>query len=925
VLTLGALSFAVPAALVALAALPLLWYLLRATPPKPRRIAFPPLLILAGLVDRDRTAVRTPWWLIVLRLALASALILAAAEPLLSEGKNGRLQGPLLIVVDDGWAAAKNWPLVRAALARLSEEAGRSGQPVLLLPTALRAAAAEPAGAPIFLPAGRLRTLAESLEPKPWAVDRAGALAALKATGAEALRQAQAAGLTIVWLADGLATTTPTGAGQRTPRQEEAEHASPDRAFVTELQRLGPVTVYLPEPTTLPLTLTRVPARDSGPDALVVSRPRATGPAAARLRLADDEGQLLASVDLAFPADARKSSERPQLAAEWRARLNRIEVAGEGHAGAVLLADQRWQRPPVGIVAPADADQPLLAGAYYVERALEPLAEVRRGTIETLLQRDLTLLVLIDAGALDPAAEAAVRAWVEAGGQLLRFAGPALARAGGKDALLPVPLRASERTIGGALAWDRAGRLAPFAAESPFRGLAVPDDVVIHRQVLAEPGTDRDGTTGGTGGGGEGAAWARLTDGTPLITARALGQGRTILVHSTANAEWTNLPLSGLFVAMLERIVQLGRGAGPAGPAAALLPIATLDGFGRLGPPPATAQAIAAAGFESLTPGPLHPPGVWGSGGRRFAFNLAPSLGDPQPLEELRGTANREAYGESPVLALRPWLLLAAACLAIVDLAVSVRLMGVLRISATAALAVLALPAFAAAEVPPAALETRLAFVRTGDVRTDQVSRAALVGLSRVVNLRTAATLAAPDGVDPETDELAFYPFLYWPLEAGHKALAAPARQRLKAYLESGGTIVFDVSAGVPQGELRRLAELLDLPPLEPAPDDHLLHRAYYLLRDLPGRWTGETVWVEPVDARVNDGVSRVVAGSHDWGGAWAIDETTLKPILPVVPGGERQRELAYRFGINLVMYVLTGNYKADQIHLPAILERLGR
>ncbi|MDS4072468.1 MAG: BatA domain-containing protein, partial [Defluviicoccus sp.] len=392
-LTLGALSFAVPGALVALGALPVLWYLLRATPPKPRRIVFPPLQILAGLVDRDRVAVRTPWWLIVLRLSLAGALILAAAEPLLSEGKDRHLEGPLLIVVDDGWASAKNWPLVRAALARLSDEAERSGQPALLLPTAPRAGTAEPAAAPIFVPAGRLRALTESLEPKPWAVDRVGALAALKAAGGEALRQAQAAGLAVIWLADGLAANTPME-----PGQERADTASADRAFLAELQRLGPVTVYLPDPGSLPFTLRRVPARDGRPDTLTVSRPQPLGPAAARVRLVDDEGRLLASVDLAFPADARTVSERPQLAAEWRARLNRIEVAGEGHAGAVLLADQRWQRPPVGIVAPADADQPLLAGAYFLERALEPVAEVRRGTIEALLQRELTLMILVDAG-----------------------------------------------------------------------------------------------------------------------------------------------------------------------------------------------------------------------------------------------------------------------------------------------------------------------------------------------------------------------------------------------------------------------------------------------------------------------------------------------------------------------------------------------
>ena len=70
--------------------------------------------------------------------------------------------------------------------------------------------------------------------------------------------------------------------------------------------------------------------------------------------------------------------------------------------------------------------------------------------------------------------------------------------------------------------------------------------------------------------------------------------------------------------------------------------------------------------------------------------------------------------------------------------------------------------------------------------------------------------------------------------------------------------------------------------------------------------------------------MSSIIVGSHDWAAAWAIDDAR-KPMLPVVPGGERQREMAYRFGINLLMYVLTGNYKADQVHLPAILERLGQ
>ena len=114
------------------------------------------------------------------------------------------------------------------------------------------------------------------------------------------------------------------------------------------------------------------------------------------------------------------------------------------------------------------------------------------------------------------------------------------------------------------------------------------------------------------------------------------------------------------------------------------------------------------------------------------------------------------------------------------------------------------------------------------------------------------------------------------------------------------------------------------LPPLVPVPPDHVLTKAFYLLQEFPGRWDGGTLWIQQPDERINDGVSPIIIGGNDFAAAWAID-STHRPLYPVVPGGDRQREMAFRFGINLVMYALTGNYKADQVHVPAILERLGQ
>jgi hypothetical protein len=95
-------------------------------------------------------------------------------------------------------------------------------------------------------------------------------------------------------------------------------------------------------------------------------------------------------------------------------------------------------------------------------------------------------------------------------------------------------------------------------------------------------------------------------------------------------------------------------------------------------------------------------------------------------------------------------------------------------------------------------------------------------------------------------------------------------------------------------------------------------------MQEFPGRWSGGRLWIEPTEGKVNDGVASIVVGSNDYAAAWAVDATG-RTVYPVVPGGEPQREMAYRFGVNLVMYTLTGNYKTDQVHVPAILERLGQ
>ena len=135
---------------------------------------------------------------------------------------------------------------------------------------------------------------------------------------------------------------------------------------------------------------------------------------------------------------------------------------------------------------------------------------------------------------------------------------------------------------------------------------------------------------------------------------------------------------------------------------------------------------------------------------------------------------------------------------------------------------------------------------------------------------------------------------------------------------------------------LRDILSSLDIPELEPVPRDHVLTKTFYPAAGLPrplqhrpalGR--GDAAPTNDDEARKRparggDGVSSIIITSNDLAGAWASGPTASR-CCRWSPGEPRQREFAFRAGVNIVMYTLTGNYKADQVHIPALLERLGQ
>ncbi|MFO8126775.1 DUF4159 domain-containing protein [Yoonia sp.] len=915
--SIGPIGFTVPWLLLGLIALPILWILLRAVPPAPIKRRFPGVALLLGLTDDESQSDRTPWWLLLLRILAVAAAIVGFAGPVLNPQDARDGSGDLVILLDGSWAGAPSWQARIDRVDTLLTEAALADR---------RAAVINlndlPVGELPFAAPGDWQNRLPGIQPQPWQpVD--------PATWFEDIDGR----FETYWISDGL---------EWDGRED----------LLAELEARGAVTVFQ-----TPRQIVGIrPARFENGEVIVsatrspTGNPLETNVTAIGLDPAGVERQL-ATVPLRFAPGEEVAETAMVLPPELRNRITRFEITGRRSAGAVTLTDDALKRREVALIAGRDDREglELLSPLFYLREALEPTADIIDGTLTDILLANPDVIVLADVANLAGLEAEAVQEWVENGGMLLRFAGPRLAASdqgrNETDPLLPVRLRSGGRSVGGAMSWGEPKTLAPFAEDSPFFGLPVPDDVTVTSQVMAQP----DPTLADR-------VIAQLTDGTPLVTRKVIGEGQVVLVHVTANAEWSTLPLSGLFVQMLERLAVSTRPASPDATELAgttWLPNKVLDAFGTLEDGSAL-PGVAGEVLSEGTPGPELLPGLYKGSDRQLAINV---IGEDTVLNVAQWPARIAIEGMAVVreTALKGWLLSATVLLLLIDVIASLAIGGRLRgpradVAAAVALALFWAPDAQAQAAEDFALratsEVVLAHVLTGDAETDDIAAAGLLGLSQTLFRRTSIEPAAPIGVNVESDELAFFPFLYWPVTADQPMPSREAYAKLNRYLRTGGMIMFDTrdadtarfGSGSPEGQrLQAIARSLDIPAIEPIPSDHVLTRTFYLLQDFPGRYASRDVWVEaaPIDAQqiegipfrnLNDGVTPVIIGGNDWARAWAVDGNGRR-MFPVGRGmsGERQREIALRFGVNVIMHVLTGNYKSDQVHVPDLLDRLGQ
>ena len=905
---LSALSFGNPIALWGLLSIPGIWILLKIYPPVPKTIFFPALRFLNNIRNEEETAGNTPLWLLLFRILLVSVLIIAFSQPVYNAKPKFLNNDTLLLVIDNGWSSSINWEKRKEVLIDYIDRAEQQKIPIIILPTAPKNNVLNKEL--LLLNALDAKSNIEFLTPNPWPSN-------YKLVNDKLEELPNDKNYKIIWLWDGI----------------DHENDDSSQIFAKNLESMGNLSVIDSLNNSPVKIIKNVSSINNNNFSIEIHRNIGSLEETVFLRANGNKGKLLNRKEVTFGENNRIITTDLIIPNELRNELTSISIENVNNAGAIYLFDEKWRKRNVGIYGDKEAfrTQPLLSPAYYLDRAINSFHKVQISQIDKLIKDEISVIILPGVGTIGEAINKELKEWIKNGGVLIRFAGPNLE--GSNTDLLPVKLRSVDsRAFGGALSWTEPVSIKTFTKNSPLYGVNIDNDILIKKQVIAEPSSDLFNKT-----------WASLEDGTPLITGQKYDKGWNVFFHVTANADWSNLPLSGTFVEILDKIINMSSGQLESEDNIPLSPYKLLDGFGRLVEP--TGEALPTDfNKENLIPSSGHAPGFYGNELFMRSLNLGDKLASltPQTVTFMDETTI-EKFSSNNTFELKSYLLIALLILVFLDYFISLSIRGrinfknLVNISKSIiifSVCVISLNlSQAEAKNKISALETHLAYVLTLNEEIDATSYLGLSELTKVLRERTSVEAGLPIGINIVEDDISFYPIIYWPIVSNKNLLTENTIKKIQVYMKNGGLIVFDtrdqspnniISKKVSQEQvyLKDILKSLDLPALIEVPENHVIRRSFYLLDELPGRYTGGSVWVEATAKNSRDGVSSIIIGGNNWAAAWAKDNSN-KPIFTVIPGGEKQREFSYRFGINLVMYSMTGNYKADQVHIKSILKRL--
>jgi len=890
-------------ALLGLLALPLVFFIVKLFPPTPKKFFFSSFFLINKIEKVSVTKKKFPLWLIIFRIILITLIILFFCKPYLniSENKNStETVKNYIIVADIGWSISKEWDKFKNIVNAISIEAEKQNKKIIFYHSNSK----NYNKPKVFETTQSINQYLNKINPVPWQFENSNFKEIIKQN-------------------NNFENNKTFFIYSKFDRKNYNEQIK-DLDFIYKKVK----NKILIDPVESIIYLKNVSISKESVIFEVSRHAQSKIPTEFSVRITSINNQIVFKKKFVLEQNQTIFYFNEKFPLKVLNQIHKIEIVEQNHAGAKYYFDDYSKKKKIGLYTENTQyrENFLLSPLYYLEKSLEKDNILKVGNLDQLIKFDCSVIIIPDKGKIPKKDHLKLNNWLTKGGTIIRFASTKLAN--NSISFLPASnLLMAVRNLGGPLIMEEALKISPFKKTSIFHGLPVPKDITFKKQLIIDSNNNNL------------LIAASLSDNTPLVSLGNIEKGKVFLFHITANNDWSNLPLSSLFSEMLQRIILLSEKKITKSVKSLSL-TKEINGYGNLNNTLKNSILKDAALLKKITPSENYLPGIYENNELTVALNLSDKIVDKNFKNSFDKNYEILTNFKKQILDLRPILIKIILFMFIIDMLISMILKSNFNFISSfyknknlLSLFFL-LMFFLNSNVIYSenfSKDTFLAYVKTNDKKLNAISNSGLNTIKNLLKTRTSISPVAIIEIDIIKDPLYSIPFLYWPLPEDLIELDVKTITKIKNYLANGGMILFDVigfsreSFNLDNNKFKSIKDFLssiEAADLTPIPKNHTLTKSFYLLKKFPGRWDNKNLLVENSSLELNDGVNSVILGFNDWASAWALDSNN-DPLFSVVPGGERQREASYRFGINITMYALTGNYKSDQIHYKSILNRL--
>ena len=899
---INTLAFTNYYALLGLLALPLVFLIVKLFPPTPKKIFFSSFYLIDKIDKISVAKKKIPFWLLVYRLILIILIILFFCEPYLniSEKKSDENVNNYIIVADIGWSISKEWDKFKKTVNAISIEAEKKNKTVSFY----HSNTADNFKPKVFKSSKDINQYLKNLNPVPWQFEKSYLKEIIKNN-------------------DNFKNNKVFFIFSKFDRKNYSKQIE-DLDFIDKKVK----NKILIDPVESIIFFKNINISKENIKFEIARHALLKPNTKFTIRITNIKNQLVFKKDFMLEKNQSVFYYNEKFPLKVMNQMHKIEIVEQNHAGAKYYFDDYSKKRKIGIFAEnySYKENPLLSPVYYLEKSLKEDNILTIGSLDYLIKLNCSVIIVPDKGNIPEKDHLILSNWLNNGGTLIRFSSTKLAKSNAN--FLPSSnLFMSVRNVGRTLSLAEMLKINPFKKTSIFHGLPVPKDIVFKKQLIV----DNDNSNL--------QIVASLSDKTPLVSLGKRNRGKVFLFHVTANNDWSNLPISSLFAGMLQRIILLSE-KNITESITNLSLTKEINSFGDLKNTIRNYTVKDSAVLKKVAPSKKFPPGIYENKELTVALNLSNKISDKHFKNSFDKRYRILSNFTEQIIDLRPFLIKIILLMFITDMIISMILQNHFKFISFfyKKKSIMSIFFFLILFVNSDSVysenllnDTYLAYIKTNDEKLNAISYSGLNTIKNLLETRTSVSPKAVIEIDIIKDPIYSIPFLYWPLSKDLIEINIKTETKIKNYLANGGMILFDVigfsreNFSLENSKFKKIENFLssiEANNLTPITKDHTLTKSFYLLKKFPGRWDNKNLLIESSNLEVNDGVSSVILGFNDWASAWALDNNN-NPIFPVVPGGERQREISYRFGINITMYALTGNYKSDQIHFKSILNRL--